>query len=105
MRRNGHFGGKKASFLFSRHACCHFEFGMGVNVIEDIFQEVLKMVETYGWFVVITAAVLYFSWPQIKAFQARKSLAEANDPRRKAVLDAQRLRVRLNQQKSLNGEE
>ena len=75
---------------------------MGANVIEDAFQEVIKLIEAYGWFAVFTAIVLYFSWPQIKAFQARKSLEEANDPQRKAVLDAQRLRIRLSQQTALN---
>ena len=78
---------------------------MGVNIIEEAFQEALKWIQAYGWFVVFTLVALYYAWPQIQAFKAQKSLNEANDPQRKSVLDAQCMRVRLNRQLSLNQEE
>jgi hypothetical protein len=45
--------------------------------------------------------LLYFSWPKIEEFRRQRSLAEANDPRRKAILDAERIRIRQRQQTKL----
>lgn len=75
---------------------------MSRNVLEEGFSLILSYVQQYGWFAVAGVIILYFSWPSIKEFQKARSLADANDPRRRAVLDAQRLRVRLQQQKALD---
>lgn len=78
---------------------------MPSNILEEGFAFALECVQKYGWFAVFTAIGLYFSWPQIKAYQQARSLADANNPQRRAVLDAQRLRVRLQQQKALEEED
>ena len=74
---------------------------MARNVLEEAYLQGISLIQKYGWFVVIGAIILYFSWPYIEEFQRKRSLAEANNPQRRAVLDAQRLRVRLSQQQSL----
>lgn len=75
---------------------------MSRNVLEEGFEFVILTIQRYGWYVVAMVIILYFSWPQITAFRKARSLQEANDPKRRSVLDAQRMRVRLQQQKALD---
>ena len=77
---------------------------MATNVLEDAWLIIIDFIQRFGWFAVFTVIALYFSWPQIEAYRKARSLADANNPQRRAVLDAQRLRVRLQQQKALEGE-
>lgn len=75
---------------------------MSRNVLEDAYNYVIELIQNYGWYIVGTILLLYFNWHRIVAFQKARSLAAANDPQRKAALDAERLRIRLKQQKSLD---
>lgn len=75
---------------------------MARNVLEEWFGLAVAAVKAYGWYAVAAAIVLYFSWPRITAFRKDLSLREANDPTRRKVLDAQRMKVRLQQQKALD---
>jgi hypothetical protein len=77
-------------------------YGMARNVLEDGFEVVVVTIQTYGWYAVGLAIALYFSWPHITNLRKQLSLREANDPMRRSVLDAQRTRVRLQQQQSLD---
>lgn len=77
---------------------------MPSNILEEGFAFVVECIQKYGWYAVFTAIGLYFSWPQIQAYRNALSLADANNPQRRSILEAQRLRVRLQQQKSLEGE-
>jgi hypothetical protein len=74
---------------------------MSPNVLEEGFEFVLKIIQQFGWYVVFGIILLYFSWPKIEEFRRQRSLAEANDPRRKAILDAERIRIRQRQQTKL----
>jgi hypothetical protein len=75
---------------------------MSRNVLEEGFDVVITFIQNYAWYAIAIALILYFNWPRIVEFQKARSLAEANDPQRRSVLDAQRMRVRLEQQKALD---
>lgn len=75
---------------------------MARNVLEEGFELVIRWIQSYGWVCVGVSLALYFSWPQIQAYRKAWSLASANAPERRKVLDAERLAIRLKQQKALD---
>ena len=78
---------------------------MSRNILEEGFEFVIYIIQSYGWYFVALSLAIYFGWPQIIAFRNARSLASANDPKRRKVLDAERLAIRLRQQKALDHSE
>mmetsp|Transcript_30117 Transcript_30117/g.50371 ORF Transcript_30117/g.50371 Transcript_30117/m.50371 type:complete len:92 (+) Transcript_30117:83-358(+) len=72
------------------------------NLIEEVYFNLTTFVQTYGWYFVFAALAIYISQPYLNKLHQERVLATANEPRRKAALDAQRLRVRLAQQRLVN---
>jgi hypothetical protein len=72
------------------------------NVLEEGFDVMISFIQAYAWYAIAVALILYFNWSRITEFRKARSLAEANDPQRRSALDAQRLRIRLEQQKALD---
>ena len=72
---------------------------MNLNeVIDSYVIEVQSFFAHYGWHIVFCLLALYFSWPYIDKFMKHRSLAQANNPTRKKILDEERKRVRMYQQ-------
>ena len=70
-----------------------------VSIIDDIFQQFVRFFQTYGWYFVFSfLAFVWFAKPVLDEFYRKVSLAQANYPQRKSVLDEERRRVRVHQQ-------
>jgi hypothetical protein len=77
---------------------------MSRNVIEEAREQIVLFLHRFGWYIVLAGLVIVFSQPYLKTLREKQSLAAANDPLRRKVLDNQRLRVRLAQQKAVAGQ-
>ena len=72
---------------------------MSVSIIDDVFQQMIHFFQTYGWYIVFSfLAFVWFAKPMLMEFSQKLSLAQANNPKRKSVLDEERRRVRVHQQ-------
>jgi len=67
------------------------------TIIDEILAQVFRFFQSFGWPVVFAAALWYFLQPTLRDLKERRSLAEANDPARRAVLDVELKRVRAKQ--------
>jgi hypothetical protein len=65
--------------------------------IDQILSSIPLFIEEYGWYIVFTAIAYYFSLPYLDNWARERSLASANDPERRRILDAERNRVRARQ--------
>ena len=70
-----------------------------VSIIDDVFQQIILFFQTYGWYIVFSfLAFVWFAKPVLTEFYRKVSLAQANNPKRRSVLDEERRRVRVHQQ-------
>lgn len=67
------------------------------TIVDEILAKVLDFFQSFGWYMVFAAALWYFMQPQLQEMARARSLAEANDPARRAVLDVELKRVRAKQ--------
>jgi hypothetical protein len=67
------------------------------TIIDDFFLSLVMLISYYGWFIVFFAGMWYFLRPYYREFEQKRSLFEANDPKRKSILDIERKRVRVKQ--------
>lgn len=70
-----------------------------MHIIDEIVHLSRKFLAAYGWYLVFALLIYYFSQPYIAKLREQISLAQANDPQRRAVLDRQRQAIRVKQQK------
>jgi len=70
---------------------------MRVPVASDF----LLFLSNYGWYIVALLLIWYFAQPYLIELAAKRSLAIANAPDRRARLDAEKRRVRVKQQLEL----
>ena len=68
-----------------------------LTIVDKILAKLLGFFQSFGWYIVFAASLWYFMQPQLQELAAARSLAEANDPARRAVLDAELKRVRAKQ--------
>ena len=68
------------------------------NIIDDCIVLITQFFQTYGWMIVFTCIAYYFAQPYINEYSRRRSLEQANDPKRRAVLDEERKKARIYQQ-------
>lgn len=74
---------------------------MTQNIIEEYYHSLVAALQYFGWYIVAFVLLLYFSQPYLKKMWHDYSLRQANDPYRKAILDEERKKVRLAQQRKL----
>lgn len=67
------------------------------TVLDDIAVILATFVENYGWPTVISIVALYYASPTIAKYFQSRSLAEANDPKRKKILTADMKKARVRQ--------
>ena len=72
---------------------------MNLNeIIEGYVIEVQSFFAKYGWPIVFCLLSLYMAWPILETIMKKRSLAQANNPHRRKILDEERKRVRMYQQ-------
>ena len=69
-----------------------------VTIIDDILKFAQQWLERWGWWLVFSLIALYLARPHLDQLMKERSLAHANDPRRRELLDEERRRVRVHQQ-------
>lgn len=68
------------------------------NYVIGIGSFIANFFASYGWSIVFVLIAMYFSWPYVNILMKKRSLAQANNPARKKILDEERKRVRMYQQ-------
>jgi F0F1-type ATP synthase membrane subunit b/b' len=68
------------------------------SVIDSLFIRIQLYFEKYGWPFVFCAIILYVLRPRINNYLRERSLAVANDPKRRKVLDTEVRKIRVHQQ-------
>ena len=76
----------------------------GSSAIDEFVGYVQLFFELHGWKIVFCFFALYMGQNYIRDALKARSLAIANDPERRRVLDSDRRRVRLHQQRNLSPE-
>ena len=75
---------------------------MNIEDINDIIYSYINIIKqffaSYGWRIVFCLIIFYYSRPYLDKFMKQRSLAQANDPKRKQILDEERKRIRMYQQ-------
>ena len=68
------------------------------DIIYSYVDATKQFFASYGWHMVFFLIIFYFSRPYLDKFMKQRSLAQANDPRRRQILDEERKRIRMYQQ-------
>lgn len=71
------------------------------SIIDDAVDYVTLLIQQHGWSVVFVAVGLYFFRKQISKTLQSISLAQANNPTRRALFDSESRKIRLHQQLDL----
>ena len=71
-----------------------------LSLIDEFIVALQGYLESYGWQVVFCALVLYLMRDYVRKGLDARSLAIANDPKRRKVLDSDLRRVRVKQQQN-----
>ena len=70
-----------------------------ISIIDDLFEQLIHFFQTYGWYFVFSfLAFVWYAKPLLTELFRKISLAQANNPKRRSVLDEERRRVRVHQQ-------
>lgn len=67
------------------------------SVIDEIFHTVIQFLQSYGWWLVVLAILIYASEEKIQDLKQWYALKRANDPERVRLLEEDRRRKRLQQ--------
>ena len=75
------------------------------NILHELFQHAVQFLQRWGWGIV-TLLVVWLNvrssvYSRVAAWRNTRSLAQANKPERRAVLDRQRDEIRNKQQQQL----
>jgi hypothetical protein len=71
------------------------------SIIDDVIDDIIQLIQQHGWLLVFIALGLYIFRNQISKTLKSISLAQANNPTRRALFDSEARRVRSNQQLDL----
>mmetsp|Transcript_31583 Transcript_31583/g.43340 ORF Transcript_31583/g.43340 Transcript_31583/m.43340 type:complete len:83 (+) Transcript_31583:2-250(+) len=72
------------------------------NILEEGYSYILFFIQSYGWYLIGLGILYYFSKPYINERLRKYSLDQANNPYRRSILDEDRKKVRMAQQRALN---
>ena len=72
------------------------------NILEEGYNYVLFFIQSYGWYLIGLGIFFYFARPFINEKLKQYSLEQANNPYRRSILDEDRKKVRMAQQRALN---
>ena len=71
------------------------------NILDEYYHHLIQFIQSYGWFILFSAILYYNYRPHINKYLETRSLAEANDPKRCSILNAQKRKIREEQQRKL----
>lgn len=70
---------------------------MNFSIIDEYFGKLIVAIQDYGWYLVFLGIFWYMLQPTLEEWRRKRSLAQALDPERVRLLDAERKRVRAKQ--------
>lgn len=68
------------------------------SIVDDLLHGAQQWLERWGWWLVFSLIAMYMARPYVDRWMNERSLAHANDPRRRQLLDEERRRIRVHQQ-------
>ena len=69
-----------------------------MSILDEYSEQVIGLVQTWGWTIVFLIVGWYFASPYIQTWQEKRILADARNPDRERILGADLKRARARQQ-------
>jgi hypothetical protein len=70
---------------------------MNTSIIDELVGKVTEIIQGYGWYAVFMYIIWYMIQPYLAEWRRTRSLAQARDPERCRVFDAEVKRIRAKQ--------